>query len=264
MSYQSGDTFSTDCNQCLCANGSLFCTEIECAPNADCEPSECSVGNACYSNGGTNILAADGCNLCSCHDGALYCKDDEECGGTSCPYASCEHFSTCFADGDTDIPAGDGCNTCTCTSGDLECTEEICERFDEPPCESDACQINGVCYPLDETSEDGCCTCEADGVSCIEESWCDGQDPIGTRCGVAGDCAPGLECKRDLYGERGMCLRDCGFGCPTGTLCADNIPGFGGGVIDNICLRPCMVSADCEPFGSECDMPPGASRRYCF
>jgi hypothetical protein len=47
-------------------------------------------------------------------------------------------------------------------------------------------------------------------------------------------------------------------------VCSDDIPDFNGGVAGEICMRTCMVTADCAPFGSECDMPTGADRRYCF
>lgn len=258
------EVFDSDCNQCLCTLGNVFCTDIACAPFGECEVNECRVGNTCYYSGETNITAPDECNRCSCYDGVLYCTDDEACV-TNCERTSCEVDGNCFSDGAVGIPAGDGCNTCSCFDGDLQCTLIECERFDAPPCEADKCEVDGVCYPLGETTEDGCCVCEEGGdLTCSDASWCTGQNPIGTRCEVDGDCQPGLDCRHDLSGERGVCTRDCGYGCPTGTACADGIPDYNGESVDNICMRTCMVSADCQSFGSQCDMPSGADRRYCF
>jgi hypothetical protein len=256
-----GERFASDCNECLCTEGTVLCTDAVC-PGL-CDADECRIGNVCYSHGSTNILAPDECNRCTCFAGALYCTAEEHCGAF-CEPSSCFHNSTCYADGALGIAAGDGCNTCSCDDGDLLCTDAACERFDAPPCEADKCEIDGICYPLGETTEDGCCLCEEDGVTCSDATWCDGQNPIGTRCDVDGDCQPGLDCRHDLAGERGMCMRDCGYGCPEGTECADGIPGYNGGSINNICLRTCMVSADCATFGSQCDQPTGADRRYCF
>jgi hypothetical protein len=261
LSHRDGETFASGCNECLCANGTVICTDVACPSDVECSGGACRVGDFCYADGATGIVAPDGCNQCSCADGTIYCTDECE---PMCPASSCEHLNSCIADGVSGIAAGDGCNTCSCDNGDLSCTSDTCERFDEPPCETGACEVDGVCYPLNEVTENGCCTCEAGGISCTTESWCAVIDPIGTRCQVDGDCQPGLDCRHELAGERGMCLRACRFGCPTGTECADGIPGYNGGFIDDICLRTCNVSADCEPYGSECDMLSGTDRRYCF
>jgi hypothetical protein len=258
-----GEVFDSDCNQCLCTLGNVFCTDIACAPFGECDPGECLIGGSCYYSGSTNILAPDECNWCSCIEGAAYCTNDEACE-TFCERTSCKVDGNCFSDGAAGIPAGDGCNTCSCSDGELQCTLIECERFDAPPCEANSCEVDGVCYPLGEMTEDGCCTCEVGGLTCNDDAWCTDQNPIGTRCEVDGDCQPGLDCRHDLSGERGVCMRDCGHGCPTGTACADAIPDYNGESVNNVCMRTCMVSADCQSFGSQCDMPSGADRRYCF
>lgn len=225
--FLDGQTFSSDCNECLCARGQVICTQIECPPDDECQ-------GAC------------------------------DAGSPQCPAGSCEHMGACYVHGTTGIPAGDECNSCTCVSGSLQCTLGFCERFDEPPCDGESCDIGGICYPLNETTEDGCCTCGPEGVACSDAAWCAGQNPVGTRCNVDGDCQPGLDCRGDLTGERRQCIRSCNNGCPAGTECVDGVPHYAGGTIDDICLRTCVISADCTAFGSECDMPSGVDRRYCF
>lgn len=263
-SVPDGQTFPFGCNECLCANGRVTCTDVECPPSDLCGADTCEVGDTCYADGSLGIPAPDGCSVCSCTDGTLYCNSDGCEEPPACPASSCEHLDTCHANGASNIPAGDGCNWCTCANGSLQCTLASCEPFDEPPCEAGSCEINGICYPLNETTEDGCCTCGAAGATCNDDPWCEGQNPVGTRCDVDGDCQPGLDCRGDLSGERQLCIRTCNYGCPTGTVCADSIPHFNGGFVANICMRTCMVSTDCAPFGSECDMPSGTDRRYCF
>jgi hypothetical protein len=264
--YQTGDLFSIACNQCVCASGEVTCTQLDCEdpPVSPCELDECRVGEVCYSNGGQNILAPDGCNHCTCDHGALYCTREPSCETGFCDFPDCELSGACYPSGAEGIPL-DGCNTCTCTAGDLTCTtDETCERFDEPPCDAGSCEVDGVCYPSESTTVDGCCQCQESVLTCSDATWCQEGDPIGARCMTDGDCEPGLECIGELAGERQLCIRECGYGCPTGTVCADGIPGYNGGIIDDICMRPCNVAADCEPFGAVCNQPAGADRRYCF
>jgi hypothetical protein len=98
---------------------------------------------------------------------------------------------------------------------------------------------------------------------------------IGKRCSIDGDCSlgsssSGLQCRTDFFGERGVCTRDCNYGCPTGTECVAEVPDYNGGTIKNVCMRPCAARADCameargNALGSECDAPDGLSSSYCF
>jgi hypothetical protein len=82
-------------------------------------------------------------------------------------------------------------------------------------------------------------------------------------------CAMGLTCLTTIFGERPICIRACNYGCPTGTECVEQVPGYDGSVIEHVCLRTCTTQADCEfPDASgsagECDMVPGLDRSYCF
>ena len=43
-----------------------------------------------------------------------------------------------------------------------------------PPCAKGSCKFDGVCYPDGATTEDGCCTCDSAGGSCLERAWCPG------------------------------------------------------------------------------------------
>src|SRR5262249_17456910 len=105
--------------------------------------------------------------------------------------------------------------------------------------------------------------------------WCPGWVLIGKRCSKNEDCSvlptssSGLTCRTDFFGERGVCTRDCNFGCPTGTECT-NVPDYNGGTINDVCMRSCTAAAECDlevqgsPLGSECDAPGGLSKSYCF
>lgn len=143
-------------------------------------------------------------------------------------------------------------------------------------CAANTCEFDGVCYPSGTQSEDGCCSCDAQGGSCIEPGWCPGWVLISKRCTTDADCRvqpstdSGLHCRTDFYGSRGVCTRDCNFGCPTGTECVAEAPDNDGGTVKNVCLRPCTAQADCaievqgSPLGSECDATGDLSDGHCF
>ena len=125
-------------------------------------------------------------------------------------------------------------------------------RSSSRPRADTACNFDGVCYPDGTSTEDGCCTCDkqAVGSGCIEPGWCPGWVLIGKRCSTDGDCSlssvsSGLQCRTDFFGERGVCTRDCNYGCPTGTECVAEVPDYNGGTIKNVCMRPCAARADC-------------------
>jgi hypothetical protein len=167
---------------------------------------------------------------------------------------------------------------CSCTpaadSGGtpvIECLDG--NALDTPPCNTGSCLIDAVCYPNGARSEDGCCTCTDGQGSCIEPAWCPGWVYIGKRCAGDADCdAPrsGLQCRTDFFGERGVCTRDCNFGCPTGTECLTGVPGYDGDTVDNVCMRFCATPDVCTQdvrgasLGSECDRPANLTRSYCF
>jgi len=143
---------------------------------------------------------------------------------------------------------------------------------DAPPCEPGSCLFDGVCYPSGSQSEDSCCTCENGQGSCIDPAWCPGWVSIGKRCASSADCGlmSGLHCRTDFFGERGVCTRDCNYGCPTGTECVASVPNYDGGVVENMCMRFCATPDVCaqevrgQPLASECDRPADLTRSYCF
>jgi hypothetical protein len=168
---------------------------------------------------------------------------------------------------------------CSCTRSaepgavpNVECLDGSAP-IDAPPCEPGSCLFDGVCYPSGAQSEDGCCTCEDGTGSCIEPAWCPGWVTIGKRCASSADCgAPlsGLHCRTDFFGERGVCTRDCNYGCPTGTECLASVPGYDGGAVANMCMRFCATPDVCtqdvrgQSLASECDRPEDLTRSYCF
>jgi len=106
----SGDS----CNSCLCYDGNVVCTSIDCAPTA---------GDAGTDAGSTSDA------------------------GTAPPKAPCEAAGQSFDDG-SEVPSGDSCNICTCSDGTIGCTAIVCDpvfcaEFVEEP--------DGVCsrFPLD-------------------------------------------------------------------------------------------------------------------
>jgi hypothetical protein len=156
-------------------------------------------------------------------------------------------------------------------------SDDAGKSIDPPPCGKASCEFDGVCYPNGATSEDGCCTCDSAGGSCIEPGWCPGWILIGKRCASDADCSrtlgssSGLTCRTDFFGERGVCTRDCNFGCPTGTECVAEVPDYNGGTVANMCMRTCTTQSECtdEPvggasLGSSCETHGDLTRRYCF
>jgi len=148
--------------------------------------------------------------------------------------------------------------------------EELFIECRTPPvqeCPAPSCLIDDICYPLGETSEDGCCTCEEGGYTCIEPGWCPSWPLIGKRCESDTDCmtaaTSGLRCEPSLSGDAGICTRDCNFGCPSGTACTQT-----GDYEGELCMRACSTDANCnidvfgEPLGSECGTI-GEGGLYC-
>jgi hypothetical protein len=161
---------------------------------------------------------------------------------------------------------------CSCTQPSEPSGEPVVECIDASACNGGSCLINDVCYPSGASTEDGCCTCDGGTASCIQPAWCPGWVQIGKRCAGDTDCgAPmsGLRCRTDFIGERGVCTRDCNYGCPTGTECL-TVPDYNGGTIEDQCMRFCSTSDVCsqevrgEPLGSECFRPADRRRSYCF
>jgi hypothetical protein len=165
------------------------------------------------------------------------------------------------------------------SSATIKClsTGNPADAVRRPPCDSNACEFDGVCYPGGTGTEDGCCYCDKrTGGGCDQPAWCPGWVLIGKRCRKDADCSlqatesSGLHCRTDFWGERGVCTRDCNFGCPTGTVCVADVPDHNEDTVHNVCMRPCNAPADCamEPsgnaLGSECDAPGGLTKSYCF
>ena len=89
---------------------------------------------------------------------------------------------------------------------------------------------------------------------------------VGTRCRVAGDCDPGLECFGRFFKERGVCTRTCS----TASDCGAGV-AFVGGIIDynsqplpSRCVRACSTQPDCATLNSDCDSARASDPRYCF
>jgi kielin/chordin-like protein len=125
----SGDS----CNSCVCADGDVVCTDI------NCEPEACDL----------YLEVADG--VCSRPADDPCIGQDPDCTEPE-PEPEPEKLS-CDAGGQTfphgaEVPSGDSCNTCGCDDGSVSCTEIACDpvfcaEFVEEP--------DGVCsrFPLD-------------------------------------------------------------------------------------------------------------------
>ncbi|HMI93423.1 MAG TPA: hypothetical protein VK509_18755, partial [Polyangiales bacterium] len=213
------------------------------------------------------------------HDGAAFSP-----GGAVATWSPCSVFHVLDSCSGSDLRSCFECpprvaDRCSCTqSGEsgaspiVRCNDPSVP-IDEPPCDPGSCLFDGVCYPSGSSSEDGCCSCVNGQGSCIEPAWCPGWVAIGKRCASSADCGypmSGLHCRTDFFGERGVCTRDCNFGCPTGTECLAAVPGFDGGAVANMCMRFCPTPDVCAqevrgaPLGSECDRPEDLTRSYCF
>jgi hypothetical protein len=234
------------------SDGTCFCT-VFCEQDGDCpQPATGTVRPRCIHDDLVINGMSGECELpCALGD---RCPDGSACNGGGCRFDS---GSSAVDGGVSSVPR--------------PATTPIVD--DPPPCDPGSCLFDGVCYPNGTTSEDGCCTCNESGGSCIEPAWCPGWVWIGKRCATNEDCdAPrsGLECRSDFFGERGVCTRDCGFGCPTGTECLAEVPDYNGGTINNVCMRFCSSADVCDqqvrgqPLNSECDRPENLTRSYCF
>lgn len=81
------------CNSCLCYDGVVVCTNLECTPAG---------GDVGADAGG----AGD--------------------AGTEVARKSCEVAGQSFVDSEA-VPSGDSCNICTCSDGTVGCTDVVCD-----------------------------------------------------------------------------------------------------------------------------------------
>lgn len=94
---------------------------------------------------------------------------------------------------------------------------------------------------------------------------CIQQVQVGARCLAGdGDCADGLECRRDLVGERPLCTREYDDDCPKGRTCVSGLTDYNGKPLPSLCMLECPDDQFCSPIGSECGMPGTLTQRYCF
>lgn len=136
-SVPSGDS----CNSCLCNDGTVVCTDV------NCEPAGCDL----------YLETPDG--VCSRAADDPCITQDPDCTDTTPepepepdpePEVLCEAAGQSFSDG-AEVPSGDSCNTCRCDAGNVTCTEigcdpVFCAEFVEEP--------DAVCarFPLDPCS----------------------------------------------------------------------------------------------------------------
>jgi hypothetical protein len=107
-------------------------------------------------------------------------------------------------------------------------------------------------------------TDEALPMSCPDPAAPPRPGAVGVRCGVDGDCAVGLDCTARFFRERSICTMPCTDSCPDGAECVDGVPDYNSQPQPAHCFQPCQVSADCVPFGSECDAYESGGARHCF
>jgi hypothetical protein len=235
-----------------------LCSDNACGPGLRCVCGVCSaaceVGDdamcGAFAEDATCGETADGCSTRATCD--VTCENDADCEALG-PMHACS-AGRCRAEATT-APAPPASDETSGPRGS--------DVLEQPPCPSNACMQHGVCYPLGSWTEDGCCNCEVAGFSCIDPDSCTGKPPnIAARCKVDRDCGRGLTCRMDFLGGRGLCTRSCNNGCPTLTTCADAVPGYNGGAVSDVCMRPCETNADC-PFGTTCAAPSDGPR-YCY
>jgi hypothetical protein len=130
--YAEGESFTMDCNSCVCVNGESKCTDKSCN---DYEPTpEPEMGNSCVTEDGKVVengysVKVD-CNQCTCNDGSFYCTEvacapntQVYCEGSSgrrrpgevweTSDNGCTRRWTCQEDGRTRLEA----DSCTSSSG---------------------------------------------------------------------------------------------------------------------------------------------------
>ena len=131
LAYAHGSSIpaADSCNTCLCYDGSIVCTAVNCAPpSAD-------AGMEADADAGAPVIALP-----------------------------CEVAGQSFADGD-EVPSGDDCNTCTCGDGRVACSElvcnpvfcaefveepdAVCSRFPLDPCIAQDPDCGGVALPAE-------------------------------------------------------------------------------------------------------------------
>ncbi len=87
---------------------------------------------------------------------------------------------------------------------------------------------------------------------------------VGVRCSVEGDCALGLDCTGRFFEERAICTMPCSGSCPDGAECVAGVLDYNSQPLEPYCFQRCQVSADCVPYGSECDAYESGGDRHCF
>jgi hypothetical protein len=124
---------SDSCNSCLCNDGDVVCTDI------NCEPQGCDL----YLEQPDGVCSRPADDPCITQDPD--CTDPIPEPEPEEP--ACEAAGQSFPAG-AEVPSGDSCNTCSCDAGNVVCTEIACDpvfcaEFVEEP--------DGVCarFPLD-------------------------------------------------------------------------------------------------------------------
>ncbi|XP_076848974.1 kielin/chordin-like protein isoform X2 [Brachyhypopomus gauderio] len=147
--YENGQSFSdpeTPCKTCMCQNGSVRCSEVQCpllscsnphTPSGECCPrcADCNVREQVFVNGDTFPNPGNQCEECVCRGGQVDCH--QECPRANCKNPSrgscCQNNCNACTYAGKEYPNGldfshptDKCRQCHCNNGNVHCLRRRC------------------------------------------------------------------------------------------------------------------------------------------
>ncbi|XP_053408337.1 kielin/chordin-like protein isoform X2 [Mercenaria mercenaria] len=277
VTYQDGESFKDECNDCNCENGVTGCTKKACRR-------QCVHKGSFYQDGES---FKDECNTCTCTDGKAACTlmacpgkpgtcpipiDAGGVGGGICMDSCSTDYNcpsnekccssgcgkTCMQPADAGRPGqcpkpielgGGVCvDTCTddynCSVGEKCCGNGYCKNCMIAIDSGGQCVHKGKTYQDGETFMDECNTCNCNnGVAGCTRMACPGR--------------PGT-CPVPMVDSGGICVDTCDsdYNCPAGEKCCSNgcgrtcmKPAYDGGQ----CVHKGKTYQDGETFMDECN-----------
>nr|CAB3263131.1 uncharacterized protein LOC104265438 [Phallusia mammillata] len=174
-----GEVSSGVCDNCICVNGTVSCTSIQCPElpcltqvtlNGECCPScvSCTFEGQKILEGAEFVSPRNPCLKCVCEMGETQChRIDSECPTPPCSHPGRVHGECCrkctlceykrrnYRNGEIfNPPHSSPCLSCTCMDGTVTCSTETCPTIS---CQNPHIR-HGECCP-------SCTVCVADGVS---------------------------------------------------------------------------------------------------
>ncbi|XP_033101456.1 kielin/chordin-like protein [Anneissia japonica] len=178
------DNPNDKCQDCLCLDGYVRCTDKQCPTLSPMcldpikLPGECCP--SCRKMGCSDREELDPCEECNCVNGQWSCSR-RECVLPSCPHPGrgmccmecngCTYNGKPWANGDVFSDPADGCRSCQCSNGTVNCSHPVCEA---PQCRNPVVPA-GQCCPI-------CIgTCNVDGLEVDNgETYTPASDPCAS------------------------------------------------------------------------------------